>query len=368
MLEIEEVTEQSRWESLKDDWNRALRESESDSVFLTHEWLSTWWDHFGAGKELLVLVARDQGKIRGLAPLMRSTRRYAGMPVRKVEFIGEKQANMLDFILGDGEASRAVAQAMISHILASSRKCIIDLRNVPALSAVRKAASEAGAEDPSLLLREELCDTFRISLEGGWDDYLKTRKSHLRRNIRRVDRLLSEVGDIKADTFTRPADVQRVFKDVIGVDERNPGSEKGLSVAISSSDRVFYQDLVSRLGTGSGSHLSLLKVDGEHVAYEFSLVFKGVVFGIIKAYDMSFRRVSPGIGLSTRVLQNLFANGAREMDLYRGDHEYKHRWATETRQLVRLMMFRRSPYSRLLFWLWPRFRDFQSRKTASGPS
>src|SRR5207247_1376019 len=54
--------------NLRGDWNALLKQSPSDSIFLTREFQQTWWTHLGSG-ELRVLTAHDDGQLRGIAPL-----------------------------------------------------------------------------------------------------------------------------------------------------------------------------------------------------------------------------------------------------------------------------------------------------------
>ena len=47
--------------ALRDDWNALLCRSAADNIFLTWEWLHTWWEHFGSNKNLLLLAIEDRG-------------------------------------------------------------------------------------------------------------------------------------------------------------------------------------------------------------------------------------------------------------------------------------------------------------------
>ena len=62
------------FESLRDCWNVILERNtlENNNVFLTWEWVSTWWKYFGKGRKLLILVVKDNEEILAIAPLMLS--------------------------------------------------------------------------------------------------------------------------------------------------------------------------------------------------------------------------------------------------------------------------------------------------------
>ena len=72
---VEIVTTELEFFSLEQEWNRVLEESSSMNVFLTWEWLSTWWEFFGKKSQLWVLVARDpqSESIIGLMPVETKT-------------------------------------------------------------------------------------------------------------------------------------------------------------------------------------------------------------------------------------------------------------------------------------------------------
>ena len=74
------VREESDLLALRGEWDALLRSSHSNGLFLTWEWISTWWRIYGDGRALHLLAARDDGgRLIGLAPLMRIRRRLLGV-------------------------------------------------------------------------------------------------------------------------------------------------------------------------------------------------------------------------------------------------------------------------------------------------
>lgn len=43
-------------------WDDLLKRSIDNNVFLTWEWLSAWWKHYGAGKRLLLVIVTEDDK------------------------------------------------------------------------------------------------------------------------------------------------------------------------------------------------------------------------------------------------------------------------------------------------------------------
>src|SRR5947209_12078351 len=89
---------------LQDEWNALVKSSASYCVFLTHEWLFTWWKHMSEGRELSIIAVRDEGQLIGIMPLVRRTAQYARMMPRVAEFLGSGiiGSDYLDAIIEKG--------------------------------------------------------------------------------------------------------------------------------------------------------------------------------------------------------------------------------------------------------------------------
>src|ERR1700733_4454204 len=99
-MEIVELPDERAFEALGPEWNELLGACASRNVYLTHEFVFTWWKHFGsrrggiAGRpggwgsnswteRLAILTARENGRLIGIAPLaiVNTEIRGAGAPL-----------------------------------------------------------------------------------------------------------------------------------------------------------------------------------------------------------------------------------------------------------------------------------------------
>ena len=72
-MRTEVLTSDSAFRTLQPEWLRLLGEMSFQSVFFTPQWQEAWWRHFGAGRQLSIITVRSEdGRLQGLAPLMRS--------------------------------------------------------------------------------------------------------------------------------------------------------------------------------------------------------------------------------------------------------------------------------------------------------
>ena len=130
---VEAVRTEKELLALKDEWNDLLKRSDSNLLFLAHEWVTCWWNHFGRARhlversELFVLALRRQGRLCGLAPLVIEVERVFGMPVRILRFLGHGASDYSDFILAEDKDT--VLQSVTEYLSARSAAWdIIDLR------------------------------------------------------------------------------------------------------------------------------------------------------------------------------------------------------------------------------------------------
>src|SRR5688572_10543152 len=87
-VHIEVITEYSKFLSLGTVWNKLLDRSGIDHPFLTHEWISVWWECFAdAAATPYILTVVSGSDIIAIAPLMLSRARLYGCPVRRLHAI-----------------------------------------------------------------------------------------------------------------------------------------------------------------------------------------------------------------------------------------------------------------------------------------
>jgi CelD/BcsL family acetyltransferase involved in cellulose biosynthesis len=76
---VEVVSDYAALLKLRSQWDELMEQAGIDHPFLSHEWVCTWWECFGAGKRLHVLLVKAGEKVVAIAPLMRSRKRMYGV-------------------------------------------------------------------------------------------------------------------------------------------------------------------------------------------------------------------------------------------------------------------------------------------------
>jgi len=147
---------------LRAEWSALCSEARSGSLFLSPEWLVPWWEHFGEGREPSCIALFERERLVGFLPLFTEPVRIAGMPARRVAFLGDGATgcDYLDVLAAPGrdlpsarvltaaELGGAFGRERIVHVAVAGgplcRGLQIDLRRLAGLRA--DAAVEYGMD------------------------------------------------------------------------------------------------------------------------------------------------------------------------------------------------------------------------------
>ena len=191
---IESIEDASGFEKLREEWTDLLDASASNCLFLTWEWLYTWWTHLSEGRRLLLVTVRSDGQLIAIAPLtLRPPRLIRLVPFRSLEFLGSGiiGSDYLDFIVRAGkeeDACRALAD-YLRH-----GKLMLELTQLERRSCLaEQVAAELSGRGWSLSeTKTDVCPFIDLSGQS-WQSYLATLGSEHRYNFgRRLKNLMKQ--------------------------------------------------------------------------------------------------------------------------------------------------------------------------------
>ena len=83
------IKDQKQFHSLHKAWNHLLQISHINSIYLTWEWLYTWWQTYGEGRELFIICSFKGSHLIAIFPLLKRKRIKLGLHEQIVlEFLG----------------------------------------------------------------------------------------------------------------------------------------------------------------------------------------------------------------------------------------------------------------------------------------
>jgi len=270
-MKVVELRQDRELQALQPAWEALLRDSASDTIFLSWEWLTAWWSSYGTPGQLRVLAAFDEsGGLRGVAPLrLQLVSRY-GQRVSALSFIGDgsNDSDYLDFIVASGY-EKAVMESFGGHWSKElSRGTVLLLNEIPATSPALPLL-KAIAESQDLLWMETAVPCGTVHLPDSWEEYLSRLQPRLRTKIRSVLRHLEGRPEVRFGFCSDSEQVQRMLPLLFDLHARRWAQKGKPGVFGWGRKRDFYFNLSALLLQRGWLRLSWLEYNGRLLAAQY---------------------------------------------------------------------------------------------------
>ena len=355
MLKIRCVDSFEDFLNLENVWTETLQRSGNNNIFSTWEWLSSWWRYFGKNKQrLLILLAEDEGKLIGIAPLMLSVESLFGLKLKKIQFIGADISDYCDFILA------AKPQECLTEFLKVLSKIdakwdLMQLANINNTSLTLRLIGKISS-DLRIVSISAISECPYIVLPSSYTDFENSLNAKRRKNLRRSLRQLNDNFTVE---FAHAFDLEiletnmNTFFDL----HQKRFISKGLPGKFSKEQtRSFHLDIARFFFKKGWLGLSILKLSNIPVAALYGFHYGSKYFYYLSGWDPAYSKY----GISNLIIANTIAKsiekGLKEFDFLRGAEEYKNWWNVKSHYnhqiiLVRkgvLISFQRKVYS--IYW------------------
>ncbi len=323
--------------ALHDQWNQLLARSRSDNLFLTWEWQTAWWRYLGEG-ELWLVTWRQDGELVAIAPLYLTTDAEGQRHFSLVGCIDV--SDYLDLIVAAGYEDVAY-QAFVDWLVSADAPAwdSVTLCNVPQGSLTHRRLPEiaAAAGMPCVTSVEDVCPV--VELPGDWETYLEERvnkkqRHEVRRKLRKIEREAQfqwRLVDARADLAAETA----AFIEL----HRASTAEK--HSFMTPEMQTFFIAIAQVMHDAGWLHLSFLEINGDRAAAMLSFVYKERMLIYNSGYKPhAYAELSPGIVLTSCVIQDAIRRGLRLFDFLQGDEVYKYRFGAQDTLVYRTVIRR----------------------------
>lgn len=337
---VERICDLPGFEALRVEWSELLQASDSNCLFLTWEWLFTWWKHLAEDRQLAILAVRHGGRLVALAPLVR---RPASLlrrrPLATLEFLGNGfvGSDYLDFIVRRG-CEREACQELVTAL--AERRQVLDCAQLRrgACAAAQVAADLGGRGWNVAETVTNICPF--ISLAGvSWEEYLATLGAEHRYNFNRKWRRLNRDYRVEFEQAATEEQCREWMELTIELHNMR-WRDRGGSDAFHTAGLAEFHREFSRLALKRGwLRLYVLKLNGRPAACLYGFFYGKTFYFYQSGLDPAYLKQSAGLVSMGLGIQSAIAEGAEEYDLLHGNEEYKSHWSRERRELARLELY-----------------------------
>jgi len=324
---------------LEPDW-RALTDRDTDATpFSSFQWASAWLRHWREGGAPWVLVAREKGRVVGLAPFV--AHRRGGM--RLLRGLGVGVGNYWD-VLADPDRRGPVLAAVGRELRRRAAEWdVLFVDKLPEESGTPAALAAAGlrlgpaASSPSP----------RIELPATFDEYLvrlsANRRQKLRRNLRVLDG-----GELSVAEVTDPERVARAVDrwQALRVQwwaerERSLQSEHAGVRFLE-----FTQEAIAAMIPAGLAAVWEARVGEEVLGVALNFLDGRTFYYWLWGFDRRLAKLRPGHVLLAHAIRWSIETGRRHFDFMIGDEAYKYDYAPTDRAVLAFEVGSGRPRSR----------------------
>jgi CelD/BcsL family acetyltransferase involved in cellulose biosynthesis len=339
-MRIEIIQDADTLLKLRDEWDGLLEQSAADGLFVTWEWLASWWRHLSQDHRLFVVTVRCNEELVAVAPLaFRLPGLHSALPFPYLEFLGSGSvgSDYLDVIVRRGRERRVLA--LLAELLARE-KLLLELDQVRSGAAAVFDLARLLSRRGWSAVRETINTCRYITLSGQtWESYLGSLGREHRYNFRRRLRALEKEFDVRFEVVRTEDRRARALDQLIALHGAR-WRERGVSNAFHTPAHVAFHEEVTRLACERGwLRICLLDLDGAPAAALYGFNYRDVFSFYQSGFDPAFSRHGVGLVTMGLAIRSAFEEGAREFDLLQGVEQYKCHWAREARDLARLEIY-----------------------------
>ncbi len=341
--------------SLKESWNELLASSNSNTLFLTWEWMNTWCETYGDRYDLLVISAHDRAReLLAIAPFkLRSIKRWPRIDgISRLEFIGWGERvtpEYLDIIVKPGMEGKLLPQ-LFDYLLTKRKIGAIDLKPFNPASGNLAIIESYLKKKSGLLQKIEHSECPVVSLPSNWDAYMSAKSKNFRKKMKEYERVCNRDLDFHVQLCNRHRDIDCYFENFVNLHQNR---WEGKSEAFLSKKYLEF-------------HRKVIEIFLENGWLRLFIAFDGVIpiggiycFAYNKQYhyyqsgrNIKYDKYRIGLVLINHAIKQAIGEGAGLFDFLTGREAYKFRWAERTHVNFSLSYYRFKKH--YLMERWPR--------------
>jgi peptidoglycan/xylan/chitin deacetylase (PgdA/CDA1 family)/CelD/BcsL family acetyltransferase involved in cellulose biosynthesis len=339
-MNIVEIRQESGLYEMKDAWNRLLGESGSDSLFLTWEWISSWWRSYGIAGDLRILAAYDDsGILRGLAPLRLEAIRKYGQTYSALKFVGDgsMDSDYMDFIIASGWEDAVLHSFQRFLMTQREHDGLLLLNEVPGASPCVPVLQRLSHQNGWVFSQEDVpCSTVRLPKD--WDAYLSILKPRFRTKVRSVLRNLESRSDVRFQFCEGSDQLDRLLSALFELHTMRWHQAGKPGVFGFPGKRDFYAAISGLFLDRNWLRFSWLEWNDRILACQYGFEYGGKYLQLQEGYEPNAEHWNVGVGLRAWSIQQFLKQGLREYDFLGGVTQHKTDWGSDTTYSKRILL------------------------------
>jgi CelD/BcsL family acetyltransferase involved in cellulose biosynthesis len=336
-IRVETISDYQAFLDLEPVWNEVAEAAGLDHPFLEHAWVRTWWECFGVGSSLRILVLKADAQTVAIAPLILTPIRMWGIKVRRLGFFYNAHVPRADFLIA--QRREEAYRAIWSHLSGSHDWDLLQLCQLPEGSETLEAIPGLAGPDHCKIVTWLSGASPYVPLSASWGAYFDSLAAKHRANLRNRSKRLNGIGPVEVETITGGEKLTDALDAGLQLEAAAWKGEARTAISCDPDISKFYATFAQRAAERGWMRLNFLHTGAQRVAFDYSLSYKNRIHLLKIGYDPTYAPYSPSNLLLFMVLQDAFERDAREYDLLGESADWKLNWTRHSRPHYWLFVF-----------------------------
>lgn len=358
-FQIKTITDIEAFKELHPAWDFLIENCPEKNVFLTWEWFYAWLKSYGKNTNIRIITTWEGEELVGLAPFMLLRQRKYGIAFRVLRTLSAPQCDVGGFLIKDSDPG--IVAAIIDYLAAHKDEWDTIEFNQFYENGYETKAAIKHITTKGFVSHQTSNRQYYIPYENSWEDYHSSLSKNFRKNLRRCQRDMDELGNYTVRRFSGKNVTWDVIETIIEINRHATYP----MIAISEEDRALHKELLESMAEKGWFDVYLLTLNDKPIAYEYGFLYEGRMGDWRVGFD---RRTDPtlsvGVFLTMAVMKTGFAEGQREINFLRGDEGYKNDWKPTYREYIHFKAAHTNNPLAMLAFIWlPKIKlFFQNRR------
>jgi len=336
-ISIERISE-CQFENMREEWNSLLEKGVTNEIFLSWEWMYSWWDVFkNEGSQLYLLRGMNSmGETIGIAPFYLQKQTLLGSLKRNIiRFCSslETYPDHLD-VIATKEYERLFSEAVLSYLIQHNEDWdLIRLEGVHENSVIKNYLTTTPLKIKRLLIAsvpDAKCPY--LVIDGSFEDYLKSFSPKKRQTLLRKRRILINREKAVFRAVQCDEEPEKYIQKLFALHEER-ARQKGIKTTFSGEDIYkFHNKVVQALLKDGKVVLAFLYKESNPLVSYYCMKHNKKVYYYQAGLSYEGEKRSAGTVLFSLLLENAFGERYKEFDFLRGSEEYKFYWSKNYRE------------------------------------
>lgn len=341
-MKISVVDKEENFYSLRNKWDELLSKSNSNTIFLTWEWMYSWWKNYKDDKQLFILKAEDSvdGELIGIAPFyLKTLPFFKFLSLNCIFFIGDgtKDSDYLDLIVSLGRKKEVIENFLDFLEKNNDKWDLIFLNEIPESTINLEVLTQIIKRSGYLFSQKEGVCAYTV-LPENWDSYLTSLNPRMRTKIKSNIRKLEENFQTQFIICTNQSELTESLSSLFELHQKRWKQRYYEGAFLSPLRCQFYHDISQYFLEKDWLRLYSLKVDGQYVAHQFCFEYNGNIFLLQEGFDTDWNKWEVGNVLRAYVFKDIITKGIKEYDFLGGVSFHKTSWGAITKKTLYIIV------------------------------